>query len=85
MLVKAKHYSVTYPTSTGMQNVGDIFDLPKLQADYYASIGWVEILAQELQPQVKRGKKKISINSPINLSNSKLVNRTLQHNFSQNK
>ena len=84
MLVKAKHYSVQYPT--GMQNVGDIFDLTKDLADYYASIGWVEILPQELQPEIKRGrKKKLGYNSPSNLSNSKLVNRTLQHNFSQNK
>ena len=83
MLVKAKHYSVTYPD--GGHRIGDIFDLTKDLAEYYTNLGWVEILAQELQPQVKRGKKKISINSPINLSNSKLVNRTLQHNFSQNK
>ena len=80
MLVRCRHYSVTYPTSTGMQNVGDIFDLPKLQADYYVSIGWVEILPQELQPEIKRGrKKKLGYNSPSNLSNSKLNGRNLEH------
>lgn len=79
MLVRCKHYSVTYPTSTGMQNVGDIFDLPKFQAEYYENIGWVEILPKELQPQAKRGKKKLESNSPSNLSNSKFNGRYLEH------
>lgn len=82
MLVKCLHYSVTYPTSTGMQNVGDIFDLSKDIAEYYEQIGWVDILSQELQPEVKRGrKKKLESNSPKNLSNSKLNGRLLEHKF----
>ena len=79
MLVKCKHYSVTYPT--GMQNVGDVFDLTKDLAEYYEKLNWVEILPKELQPVAKRGKKKISINSPSNLSNSKLNGRNLEHVF----
>lgn len=79
MLVRCKHYSVTYPTSTGMQNVGDIFDLSKIQAEYYEKIGWVEILPKELQPVLKRGKRKLESNSPSNLSNSKLNGRLLEH------
>lgn len=82
MLVRCKHYSVTYPTSTGMQNVGDIFDLTKDLAEYYTNIGWVEILAQGLQPEIKRGrKKKLELNSPSNLSNSELNGRYLEHKF----
>lgn len=80
MLVRCKHYSVQYPT--GMQNVGDIFDLTKDLAEYYEKLNWVEILAQELQPEVKRGrKKKLEFNRPSNLSNSKLNGRNLEHVF----
>ena len=78
MLVKCLHYSVTYPTVTGMQKEGDIFNLTKEQAGYYAKIGWVEILPQEEQPKIKRGRKKIeSIVS--DLSKSKHVGRYLEH------
>ncbi len=78
MLVRCRHYSVTYPTSTGMQKEGDIFNLTKEQAEYYARIGWVEILPQDEQPKVRRGRKKIeSIVS--DLSKSKQVGRYLEH------
>ena len=80
MLVKCKHYSVTYPD--GGHRIGDIFDLTKELADYYANLGWVEILLQELQPEIKRGrKKKLESNSPSNLSNSKSNGRYLEHVF----
>ena len=82
MLVRCRHYSVTYPTSTGMQKEGDIFNLTKEQAEYYTNLGWVEILPQELQPEIKRGrKKKLESNSPSNLSNSKSNGRYLEHVF----
>lgn len=78
MLVKCTHYSVTYPD--GGHRVGDIFDLTKDLAEYYEKLNWVKILAQELQPEVKRGrKKKLESNSPSNLSNSKLNGRDLEH------
>ncbi len=83
MLVKCKHYSITYPT--GMQNVGDIFDVTKLQADFYFKMGWIEILPDELQPGVKRGKKKKETSCAIDLSKSLNVDRHLEHNFSQKK
>lgn len=80
MLVCCKHYSVTYPD--GGHRVGDIFDLTKDLAEYYEKLNWVKILAQELQPEVKRGrKKKLESNSPSNLSNSELNGRYLEHKF----
>lgn len=79
MLVKAKHYSVTYPD--GGHRIGDIFDLTKDLAEYYEKLNWVEILPKELQPVAKRGKKKLGYNSPSNLSNSKLNGRNLEHVF----
>lgn len=80
MLVKCIHYSVTYPD--GGHRVGDIFDLTKDLAEYYEGIGWVSILSQELQPEVKRGrKKKLESNSPSNLSNSQPNGRNLEHIF----
>ena len=80
MLVRCKKYSVTYPT--GVQNVGDIFDLPKFQAEYYQKIDWVGILPQELQPEVKRGKKKKNIiKGAVDLSKSKHNGRFLDHIF----
>lgn len=78
-LVKCLHYSVTYPN--GGHRVGDIFDLSKDLAEYYTNIGWVETLPKELQPPIKRGKKKLESNSPSNLSNSQLNGRNLEHVF----
>ena len=80
MLVKAKHYSVTYPD--GGHRIGEIFDLTKDLAEYYTNLGWVEILPQELQPEIKRvRKKKLESNGPSNLSNSKSNGRYLEHVF----
>lgn len=83
MLVRCKHYSTTYPT--GMQNIGDIFDITKIQADYYSKMNWVEILPDELQPEVKRGKKKKESGCAIDLSKSINIDRHLEHNFAQKK
>ena len=76
MLVRCKHYSVTYPT--GGQNIGDIFDLTKAQTDYYEKMGWVETLPQEMQPKAKRGKKRVE-SIVFDLSKSKQVGRYLEH------
>lgn len=82
MLVRCKHYSVTFPT--GMQNVGDVFDIPKAQAEYYQKIDWIEILPKELQPEVKRGKKKKNeIKSAVDLSKSKKVGKYSEHIFNK--
>lgn len=68
-----------------MQNVGDIFDLTKNQAEYYEKLGWVQILPEELQPKHGRGRKKVLHKSAIDLSKSSLNGRFLEHNFSQKK
>ena len=78
MLVKCLHYSVTYPT--GGQNIGDIFDLAKAQADYYEKMGWVKILPQELQPKAKRGKRKTEF-IVTDLSKSRTVGLFLEKIF----
>ena len=78
MLVKCLHYSVTYPT--GGQNIGDIFDLAKAQADYYEKMGWVKILPQELQPKAKRGKRKVEY-IVSDLSKSRTVGLFLEKIF----
>lgn len=84
MLVRCKHTSILYPE--GKQNIGDIFDLPKLQAENYEKMEWVEILPKELQSEVKRGKKKKNeLKGPTDLSKSPLVGRYLEHNFSHKK
>ena len=82
MLVKCLHYSVTYPT--GGQNIGDIFDLAKAQADYYEKMGWVKILPQELQPKVKRGKRKVEF-IVSDLSKSAQNGRHMEHFFYHNE
>ena len=82
MLVKCKHYSVTYPD--GGHRIGDIFDLSKASADYYVGLGWVEILPDALQPDVnkKRGRKIKAENKPaVDLSKSEHDGRNLQHVF----
>lgn len=80
MLVKCKKYSVTYPS--GGQKIGDIFDLTKAQADYYSELDWVEILPDILQPDKKRGRKKLDNTKPaVDLSKSVHVGRSLQHVF----
>ena len=78
MLVCCKHYSVTYPTPTGMQNVGDIFNLTKEQAEYYENIGWVRILPLDEQPKPKRGRKKVEC-IVSDLSKSEYEGRNLVH------
>lgn len=83
MLVKCKKYSVTYPG--GGQKEGDIFDLVKEQAEYYASLGWVEILPDTMQPAPtkKRGRNKDmnNVKHAVDLSKSSYVGRNLQHVF----
>ncbi len=65
-----------------MQNVGDVFDLPKSQAEYFEQIGWIEILPQELQPDQKKGrKKKNEIKGAVDLSKSKMVGKYPEHIF----
>ncbi len=84
-LVKCLHYSVTYPT--GMQNIGDIFNLPKNQADYFSKLGWVEVLLEESQPIPKKGRKRldsnIETNYAIDLSKSEVAvgSRLIEHRF----
>jgi len=80
MLVRCKHYSTTYPN--GGHNIEDIFDLAKEQAIFYSNIGWVEILPDELQPKVKRGRKR-SNNNIVDLSKSVHVGRYPQHIFTK--
>ena len=82
MLVKCLHYSVTYPT--GGQNIGDVFDLAKAQAEYYEKLGWVEIFPQELQPKAKRGKRKVEY-IVSDLSKSLQNGRHMEHFFHHNK
>ncbi len=77
MLVKAKHYSVTYPD--GGHKIGDIFNLTKEQAGYYVKLGWVEILPDELQDK-KKGRKKVD-QSTVDLSKSTHDGRYLSHVF----
>lgn len=79
MLVRCLHYSTTYPD--GGHKIGDIFDLPKLQAEYYQKIDWVQILPKELQPEVKkRGKKKKNqAKGVVDLSKSEHNGRFLDH------
>ena len=76
MLVKCKHYSVTYPD--GGHQIGDVFDLSKAQTEYYEKMGWVETLPQEMQPKAKRGKKRVE-SIVFDLSKSKQVGRYLEH------
>lgn len=79
MLVRCKHYSASgYPD--GGHREGDIFDLPKKQAEYFKDIGWVDILPDKLQPLNKKGKKKLS-KSAVDLSKSPQKGRFLQHTF----
>ena len=75
MLVRSLHYSANFPD--GGHKEGDIFDITKNQAEYFTSIGWVEILPQEWQPEVKRGKKKkaINIGFATDLSKSLKINK----------
>ena len=77
-LVKCKHYSTLYPTSTGMQKEGDIFNLTKEHAEYYTNLGWVEILPQEEQPKPKRGRKRVEC-IVSDLSKSEYEGRNLVH------
>lgn len=78
MLVKCKHYSVTYPD--GGHRVGDIFDMTREQAKYYSNINWVDILPDELQSKNKRGRKKIT-GFATDLSKSPQKGRYLEHIF----
>lgn len=78
MLVRCLHYSISY--SSGGQKIGDIFDLPKIQAENYQKMGWVEILPNSLQPEVKRGKKKKNqVKGVVDLSKSEHNGRFLNH------
>ncbi len=83
MLVRCKKYSVMYPN--GSQNIGDIFDLSNIQADYFSKLKWVEILPEELQPKVKKGRKKIEAKNSkefaVDLSKSKHNGRHLEKIF----
>ena len=78
MLVRCKHYSTLYPD--GGHNVGDIFDISKSQAEYFEQIGWIESLPQQLQPEVKKGRKKRNeVKCAVDLSKSKTVDKHLEH------
>jgi len=79
MLVKCRKYSTLYPD--GSQNVGDVFELTKEQAEYYESLGWVEALPTELQPKQKRGKKKSKRDFAVDLSKSEHNGRYLEHKY----
>jgi len=81
MLVRCKHYSTTYPN--GGHTIGDIFDLAKEQAIFYSDIGWVNILPDELQPKIKRGRRKSNNNAVIDLSKSMHIGRYPQHIFNK--
>ena len=76
MLVKCKHYSVTYPD--GLHREGDIFNLTKDQVEFYAKLGWIEILPDELQQDKKKGRKKVD-QSAVDLSKSLHDGRYLRH------
>lgn len=74
MLVKCKKFSVIYPT--GPQRIGDIFELNKKQADFYAELGWVEILPKHFQSKNEQGKLVVSIEKPaLDLSKNKNIYR----------